>query len=196
MIEVLIFFRISCKCKHTVYRLLCLATLTQSDFEIHPSCCVFSVVPSVFLGGGGGGWCWIVYHNLFIHSLVGRHFGFFSNLGCIEQCCWWTFVNKSLCGNALSFLLEWDCWVICLTLKIKKLPNLSQRLEMYEGYSCSRFSSKPDIVSLFFFFFFLIIYLVSLDLSCGKWDLASYLTRDWTRAPCIGSSESWTLDHQ
>ena len=40
-------------------------------------------------------------------------------------------------------------------------------------------------------------------LSCGMWTLScgmhaasSSPTRDWTRAPCIGSTESYPLDHQ
>ena len=33
-------------------------------------------------------------------------------------------------------------------------------------------------------------------LSCGMHVGSSSLTRDWTRAPCIGSTESYPLDHQ
>ena len=73
-----------------------------------------------------------------------------------------------------------------------------------------------DFFFLFFFFFneqwFLFIYsliLSVLGLSCGMWDLLvaacgllvaacriCSLTRDRTRDPCIGSTESYPLDHQ
>ena len=33
-------------------------------------------------------------------------------------------------------------------------------------------------------------------LSCGMYAGSSSPTRDWTRAPCIGSAESYPLDHQ
>ena len=51
----------------------------------------------------------------------------------------------------------------------------------------------------FFFFFFLVVP----GLSCGMWTLScdmhvgsSFLTRDRTWAPCIGSAESYPLHHQ
>ena len=47
-------------------------------------------------------------------------------------------------------------------------------------------------IYIFFFFFFFLIFL---DSPCGKWDRSS-LTRDWTRTPCVGSSESSPLDRQ
>ena len=56
---------------------------------------------------------------------------------------------------------------------------------------------------------FIFIYLTAPGLSWGTWDLwsslqyagsflvgSSFLTRDGTWAPCIGSSESYPLDHQ
>ena len=52
-------------------------------------------------------------------------------------------------------------------------------------------------VEFFFFNIYLFIYLVALGLSCGMWTLScgmhvgsSSLTKDRTRAPCLGSAES------
>ena len=60
--------------------------------------------------------------------------------------CIFIFLGVGLLGHMLNF-------------KKKKLPNFSKvivlfivPLVMYEGYSCSRLSSKPDVVSLFFVF--------------------------------------------
>ena len=55
----------------------------------------------------------------------------------------------------------------------------------------------------FFFYIYLFIYLVALGLSgsmqtlsCGMHVGSSPLTRDWTRAHCIGSMESYPLRHK
>ena len=70
-----------------------------------------------------------------------------------------------------------------------------------------------EMTALFFKINLLIyLFLAALDLSCSMQDLflvaacgllscsmnagSSYPTRDQTRAPCIGSTESYPLDHQ
>ena len=50
--------------------------------------------------------------------------------------------------------------------------------------------------SLFYLFIYLFIYLFMLTLSCSMYVGSSSLTRDRTLAPCIGSMESYALDHQ
>ena len=60
------------------------------------------------------------------------------------------------------------------------------------------------LLSCFIYFFLIFIYLAAPVLSCSMWDLQSSrqhvtwssLTRDGTRAPCNGSSESQPLGHQ
>ena len=58
---------------------------------------------------------------------------------------------------------------------------------------------KDKIVSFFPKYF---IYLAALGLSCSIWVFSwqhvesSFQTRYWTQAPCIGSSNSYLLDHQ
>ena len=50
---------------------------------------------------------------------------------------------------------------------------------------------------LYLFIIYLFIYLFNVlgRALCSMWDLSS-LSRGWTCAPCIGSMDSWPLDHQ
>ena len=74
------------------------------------------------------------------------------------------------------------------------------------GFSTTAPPEKPNCL---FFNFYLLIWLCQVLveagglLSCGTWTLScsmhvgsSSLSRDWTRAPCIGSVESQPLCHQ
>lgn len=83
--------------------------LILDDFDIHP-CFAFISSSSHFIAEQFS----IVqlHHNLFIHSLVGKHLGCFQiwairNNAAVNIC------EQSLPRNRFSFLQEWDCWVIC-----------------------------------------------------------------------------------
>jgi len=54
---------------------------------------------------------------------------------------------------------------------------------------CWYFFNFPKIF-FFFFFQYLLAYLAVPGLSCGRYVESSFLTRDQTLAPCIGSMES------
>ena len=99
-------------------------------------------------------------------------------------------------------------------------PWLHLDLTQWDPFQTSDLWNPKMINSFCFLFVLLFIYfiLAAPCLSCGTWDLccgmqdlfvetcgllscgmhegSSSLTRDRTRAPCIGSTESYPLDHQ
>ena len=103
------------------------------------------------------------------------------------------FFNFSFCDNSSSYSLLFCCSF--LTSKY--------------GSKILYFFLSAFIFNLLFFGFVVVVFymylfiLAALGLSCGMLTLScvthvgsSSLTRAWTRAPCIGSAESYPLDHQ
>ena len=84
------------------------------------------------------------------------------------------------------------CYVALFSIFVELWHHLN-----YYNFNSILLSDCVNPPSLFFniYFYLFIICLAALGLICSMWDL-SFLTRDWTQAPYIGSSESWPQDHQ
>ena len=84
------------------------------------------------------------------------------------------------------------CYVALFSIFVELWHHLN-----YYNFNSILLSDCVNPPSLFFniYFYLFIICLAALGLICSMWDL-SFLTRDWTQAPYIGSSASWPQDHQ
>ena len=104
-----------------------------------------------------------------------------SSILCSNTSAW----GRTCCGGPFSFApLLSRCFSLTFSEEVAALPHPKvPNRDIKNTHVCE---------TLIF------IYLAEPDLSCGMWSLScsmdlvgsSSLTRDWTQAPCIGSSES------